>query len=90
MKRLRFIKRAQGLGFSLREIGELLSLRAAPRGCCADVRTRAETKIRATEEKIRTLQEMRKALLKLVAECSGSGPVSDCPILESLGAEEKA
>ncbi|MGH8008069.1 MAG: MerR family DNA-binding protein, partial [Candidatus Binatia bacterium] len=55
---------------------------------CADVRKRAEAKITDIEEKIRALQAMRKALSKLVAECSGRGPITDCPILESLDAEE--
>ncbi|MGH7966196.1 MAG: MerR family transcriptional regulator, partial [Candidatus Binatia bacterium] len=88
VRRLRFIKHAQALGFSLKEIKELLSLRAAPKAQCADVRKRAEAKITDIEEKIRALQAMRKALSKLVAECSGRGPITDCPILESLDAEE--
>ena len=88
-KRILFIKRAQELGFSLKEIRELLSLRAAPRARCADVRQRAEAKIQVIEERIRALQAMQKALLKLVAECSGRGPVTECPILESLESEEK-
>jgi len=85
--RVRFIKRAQELGFTLKEIEELLSLRATPRAGCADVRGRAEAKVRDIDEKIRTLEAMRRALTKLVGECSGRGPVTDCPILEALGAE---
>jgi len=85
--RVRFIKRAQELGFTLKEIQELLSLRAAPRARCADVRARAETKLRNIDEKVRTLQAMRRALVHLVGECSGSGPVTDCPILEALDSE---
>lgn len=88
VRRLRFIKHAQALGFSLKEIKELLSLRAAPRARCADVRERAEAKIKDIEDKIAALQAMKKALAKLVAECSGHGPITDCPILESLDAEE--
>ena len=82
--RVRFIKRAQEIGFTLKEIKELLSLRAAPRTRCADVRERADAKVRNIDDKIRTLQAMRKALAKLIGECSGSGPVSQCPILEAL------
>jgi Hg(II)-responsive transcriptional regulator len=85
--RVRFIKRAQELGFTLREIKELLSLRAAPRTQCADVRERAEAKARSIDDKVRTLQAMRKALTKLVRECSGKGPVTQCPILEALDSE---
>jgi len=85
--RVRFIKRAQDLGFTLKEIQELLSLRAAPRARCGDVRERAEAKVRDIDEKVRTLQAMRTALTKLVGECSGSGPVTKCPILEALDSE---
>ena len=85
--RVRFIKRAQELGFTLEEIRELLSLRAAPRARCGDVRGRAEAKVRDIDTRIHTLQAMRKALTKLVGECSGRGPVTECPILEALGSE---
>src|SRR2546426_5615569 len=62
--RVQFVKHAQ-LGFSLREIRELLSLRAAPKARCADVKRRAETKIGEIEGKIRALQAMRRALGRL-------------------------
>ncbi|MFQ5655167.1 MAG: MerR family DNA-binding protein [Planctomycetota bacterium] len=86
--RIHFIKRAQGLGFTLSEIKELLSLRARPRAKCADVLERAEAKIHDIDEKIRTLKAMRRALLKLKSECHGTLPISACPILEALEAEE--
>ena len=87
LRRVKFIKQAQGLGFSLNEIKKLLALRAAPRARCADVRTYATHKIEDIEEKIRSLARMRKTLEKLIAECSGDGPVTQCPILESLDSE---
>lgn len=87
VRRIRFIKRAQELGFSLKEVKELLSLRAAPKARCADVRTRAEGKIRDIEAKIHALRSMKRALEKLVGECAGEAPVSECPILDSLDAE---
>lgn len=82
VSRLRFIKRAKELGFSLKEIKELLSLRIAPDTTCDEVQQRAEVKIRDIEEKIRTLQGMKKALAALAAACPGRGPVSECPILD--------
>lgn len=88
VRRVRFIKRAQELGFALRDIKELLSLRAAPRSCCSDVRQQARAKLRDIAEKIETLQRMRKALTKLIGECSGRGPVTTCPILEALDSED--
>jgi MerR family mercuric resistance operon transcriptional regulator len=87
--RIRFIKRAQELGFSLKEVSELLSLRVDPATTCEDVRRRAEVKIHNIEEKIRTLQKVKRALRKLAASCTGRGPTSECPILEALGMKEK-
>ena len=84
LDRLRFIKQAQALGFSLKEIRELLALRVDPRTSCADVRRRAEAKIADIDEKLRALRAMKKALVRLAAACAGRGPVSACPILESL------
>ena len=82
--RLQFIKRAKELGFSLKEIGELLSLRVDPETTCRQVKEQVEIKIADIEIKIKTLQGMKKALLQLEATCSGQGPTSDCPILEFL------
>lgn len=83
--RILFIQRAQDLGFSLKEIRSLLGLRLHPGARCADVRERAQTKIAEIDQKMRSLQAMRTALVRLVGACSGRGPVSECPILESLG-----
>jgi len=82
--RLRFIRRAKELGFSLKEILELLSLRVDPDTTCGDVKRRAKAKIADIELKIRTLQGMKRALAKLVTLCRGRGPSSECPILETL------
>ena len=89
VRRVQFIKRAQELGFSLREITELLALRARPGTLCADIRTRALEKITAIDEKIRVLDAMKHALTQLVAECSGQGEITDCPILTSLDTDER-
>lgn len=86
--RIRFIKHAQKLGFALNEILELLSLRADPNTTCGDIKRQAEVKIADIEEKIRSLQKMKKGLEKLVASCRGRGPTSECPILEVLNSED--
>jgi MerR family transcriptional regulator, copper efflux regulator len=88
VRRERFIKRAQGLGFSLKDIKELLSFRAAPEAECGEIRARAKAKIKEINEKIDSLMAMKNALSKLVAECSGEGPLTECPILESLDTTE--
>lgn len=87
--RIQFIQRAQDLGFSLKEIRDLLGLRLRPGARCEDVRARAEAKIAEIGGKIRDLQAMRNALGRLVAACSGGAPVSACPILESLEREQQ-
>ena len=88
VRRVRFIKRAQQLGFALKEIQELLSLRASPRSRCAAVRRRSQAKLADIDEKIRSLEGMRGALSKLVRACSGHGPINECPILDSLDSED--
>ena len=88
VRRVRFIKRVQELGFTLKEIKELLSVRAAPEAECAEVRAHAEVKIKDIDEKIASLTAMKSVLAKLVAECAGEGPLTDCPILESLETKE--
>src|SRR5262252_9629690 len=70
VRRVQFIKRAQQLGFSLKEIQELLALQAVPQAQCADVRERALAKIHEIEHKVRALQAMHTALTKLVAACT--------------------
>ncbi len=84
LRRLHFIKQAQVLGFSLDEIGDLLSLRMQPGTTCADIRQQARRKIRTVDDKIRDLQRIKQALSKLAIACQGAGPTSECPILESL------
>lgn len=88
VRRVRFIKRAQELGFSLAEIKELLELRIEQDRGSAGVRTLAQGKIADIEQKIRTLQAMKKVLKNLSERCPGCGPISECPILESLDPKE--
>jgi len=86
-RRLRFIKRAQELGFSLGEIRRLLALRMKPGTKRGDIRARTEAKIADIEQKILTLEAMKKALRKMTNRCDGCGPLAECPILESLDEE---
>lgn len=82
--RLRFIRHAKDLGFSLTEIKELLDLRHDPAATKADVKHCAEAKIRDIKQKINDLSRILAALEPLTATCNGHGPVSECPILEAL------
>lgn len=83
-RRLRFIKRAQELGFSLKEVRDLLSLRVQPGTSRADIRARADAKVADIDQKIHALQAMKKALRSLSGRCDGCGPLNECPILQSL------
>src|SRR5438309_665157 len=83
-RRVRFIKRAQELGFSLKEVQELLALRISPRATSSDTRNRAEAKIADIDGKIKTLESMQATLRKLAKSCMACAPASECPILESL------
>lgn len=84
VERIRFIRQAQELGFSLREIEELLSLRADPAADCGDVRTQAVSKREEVDRKIAQLQHIRSALDALIATCPGGGALRACTILDAM------
>lgn len=84
IERIRFIRQAQELGFSLREVHELLSLRADPRADAAEVRARATAKLDDVNEKIRRLQRIGQALETLIAACPGRGELDCCSVMEAL------
>ena len=84
VKRVLFIQRSKALGFSLREIRDLLSLRVDSARSCNLVRKHAEAKIADIEGKIEALRGMRQALEKLFAACGSRGARGECPILDSL------
>ena len=84
VERVRFIRQAQEIGFSLREVQELVALRSDPCGDCADVRARATAKLNDVNAKIAQLHRVRSALETLIAACPGKGAVESCSILEEL------
>ena len=84
VQRIRFIRQAQGIGFSLREITELLSLKADPSADCADVRAQATMKLDEVNRKIARLEEIRSALTDLIAACPGRGALRACSIMDAL------
>ena len=84
LARLRFIKSAQALGFTLKEINHLLSLRLHADTSCEQVRKQAEQKLAEVAQKIQALQELQQALMTLTAACAQGGPQGECPILEAL------
>jgi Hg(II)-responsive transcriptional regulator len=81
--RLRFIRRAKALGFSLGEIAQLLQLNAA-RGSRASVKKLAQHRLDDLEHKIAELSAIRDALTRLVRRCNGQGSLEGCPIIEGV------
>ena len=82
--RLEFILRAKGLGFTLSEIKELLSLRFDPVTTCCDVRRKAEQKIKEIEERIGALRGIKRSLKRLIEQCQRRDTLDECPILYGL------
>lgn len=84
LTRLRFIRRAKALGFTLEEIGELLRLSDHRGQDMAQVRDTAVHKLQDIEQRIAELQRMQAALGQLVDACPGHGDLEQCPILAAL------
>lgn len=82
--RIRFIKRAQEIGFTLAEIGDLLALRAGDGTSNEEVREKAAAKLAEIEEKMEALGEIREALSGLIRRCEETGSENACPILEEF------
>ena len=84
--RLQFIRRAKELGFTLAEIKELLGLWFDVNTKCVHVRQRAAEKITNIDDKIRSLQKMKRSLKKIISQCENRDAVDECPLW--LGLDE--
>ena len=82
--RLRFIRNAQALGFTLREIGELLNLRVTTGTRCGDVQRKATAKLECVEAKLKDLQTLARALRDLIRTCRSGQPIERCQIVSHL------
>ncbi len=87
LKRLRFIKNAQALGFTLREVNELLNLRVSSVARCGTMQVKAQAKLRQVEAKTRDLLALSRALKRLIRSCLAGQPTEHCPILQTLDKE---
>lgn len=89
IRRVRFIKKAQALGFSLEEVRELLALDESPETTCRDVRDRVDAKVASIDAMLRQLKQLRRALVDLGGRCpSDASSKRACPLLSSLIGEE--
>lgn len=86
--RLRFIRRAKALGFTLEEIGGLLELSARRNDDMADLKQAADLRLQALDTRIAELERVRAGLWQLVTACPGHGALTTCPILAALSLEE--
>ncbi len=84
MTRLRFIKHTKALGFTLKEIRELLSLTQNPQARKSDVKDQVQAKITDIKEKISSLQKIQSILEALDDCCDGQGPTEECPIIKAF------
>lgn len=82
--RIRFIRRAQELGFTLNEVADLLRLTETPDASRSEVRLLAQQKVDSVRERIKDLRRIEKTLTGLIAQCSGKGRVPGCPIVAAI------
>ncbi|SRR5690606_11923395 len=87
--RLRFIRRAKELGFTLAEIADLLSLSADRGGSVQEVKRKAEERLRQVESKIAELQRVKRGLKRLIDACPGRGELDGCPIVAALSRDRE-
>ena len=84
IEQIKFIKRAQELGFTLSEIKELLELRMDEDTPCSEIKQEAQQKYRDVVDKIDDLTRIKETLVDLIDACDQEGPIGECPILEAL------
>ena len=87
--KISFIKNAQKLGFTLKEISDLLKLTLYKEKSCDKAMEKAQEKLEDIEKKIKTLNIIKKALKELIKQCEESTPTNDCPILSSFETGKK-
>lgn len=90
VERLRFIRRAKALGFTLEEIRELLALSADRERGVRGVKQRAAARLAEIEQRIWQMQAVRRGLKQLIAACPGHGELTQCPILHALRTDEES
>ncbi len=90
VKQVQLIRHAKSLGFSLKEIGELIALKDTLGSDCKNIRLAAVAKVARIQEKIDALEKMKRALNPLIDRCESSNPIGDCPILNAIDSDLNA
>ena len=89
VERIGFIRQSKEIGFSLREIKELLSLYSDPTTDCAEIRTHARAKVSEVDQKMASLTAIRRDLESLIKSCPGQGSLGDCSIIKVLTSSQR-
>ena len=84
VKQLWFIQHAKKLGFSLKEIVELIASKNTPKANCKSIKATAQAKVGDIQNKIEGLEKIRKTLMPLIDQCQTTDPISECPILGAI------
>ena len=87
IKQILFIQHAKSLGFSLKEIGELIALKNTPTATCERVKAAAQAKVDDIQKKLDGLHKIKETLMPLIDQCHSTDPISDCPILGAINSE---
>ncbi len=90
LKRLRFIRSAKGLGFTLKEIMGLLDLKVESAEDCGTAKREVQAKLKDVEQRIEALDSVRRILVELMEACDKRQPTGDCPILKAIEDTEPA
>ena len=89
LARLKFIQRAKTMGFTLKQMGELLTIQRTSHNTCEEVRQQAQSKLLDIQHKLDELLRLKTALETLIHTCDAPHPVEICPLLQTLEAQDK-
>ncbi len=84
LKQIQFVQYAKSVGFSLKDIRELLKLKHRPDTTCEEARSKLLDKVDEIQQKITALEKMKAMLLPLIDQCQADGKLADCAVLQTL------
>ena len=84
LKQIKFVQFSKSVGFSLRDIRELLKLRSNPGEACQKARNKLLDKVDEIQQKITTLEKMKATLIPFIDQCQANGKLSECSVLQTF------